>query len=138
MPGFRHPDKIKGQVLAGIREGKTLQTVAAETNVPYRTAADWVQRAREKALAEHRDPMLTDGEYRVAFLAQQINERQLEHLTTKDGDELLKWMVPTNILRGTAIDKVFKSKESRQPNFSGPITIILNAHPSDIVDSDSG
>ena len=133
MPGIHHPDKVKAEVIAGARAGVPLRIVAAETKVPLRTAEEWVQRAKEAALAEGRDPMLIDGEYRVAFLAQQVNERQLEHLTTKEGDELLKWMVPTNILRGTAIDKIMKQPEkSSSPN----ITINVTIQPKPTIEAD--
>ena len=57
MSGFRHPDHLKAEALAGVREGRSLQTIAEETNVPYRTVADWVQRARELAKSEGRDPL---------------------------------------------------------------------------------
>ena len=61
-------------------------------------------------MAENRDPLLVNGEYRRAFMAQQLIEEGMEQLK-ESGEPLHKYLVPLNIIAGTAIDKVMKSQE---------------------------
>ena len=100
------------------RQGMTSVQIKEETNVPAGTAADWIRIARREAQAENRDPMLTDGSYRLAFLGQRIQQSQLEELVKKiENDEsTLPWGVLTNIITGTNTDKLTRREGAVQVN----------------------
>src|SRR3990167_7757219 len=110
MPGSKYPDELRAEAIAGAERGLNSPMIAAETNVPARTVRDWVRLAKEQAQLEDRDPMLVNREYRLAFMAQAINERQLEEIADlADTDKpTIGYILPVNALRGTAIDKVMK------------------------------
>ncbi|MEE9149940.1 MAG: helix-turn-helix domain-containing protein [Candidatus Tectomicrobia bacterium] len=114
MPGTRKPDKLKAKVIEAVRQGEVLPVVAEKLNVVPRTARHWVQQAREEAEATDRDPMLTSGSYRLAFLGQKIQQSQLEELVTMilDGEPTLKtYGLLTNIITNTSVDKVHRAKD---------------------------
>ena len=79
MAGTRYPDKVKAEVIEMARQGEPMRVIAEKRNLPERTAQYWVQQAREEAEAQDRDPMLTSGSYRLAFLGQKIQQSQLDH-----------------------------------------------------------
>src|SRR3990167_6703090 len=113
MPGNQRTTKQKATVLAAARLGTPTPMIAVETNVPARTVRGWLQQAREKAQAENRDPPLYDGEYRLAFMTQELPEQAVESL--KDSDQpLYKYLVPLTVIRGTAIDKIARASQLPQ------------------------
>ena len=113
-----HPDKVKAEVIEAARQGE-MPIVAEKLNVVPRTARHWVQQAREEAEAENRDPMLTDGSYRLAFLGQKIQQSQLEEMVEMilAGQPTLKQFgLVTNVITGTNTDKVQRAKSPSQVN----------------------
>src|SRR3990167_4057775 len=136
MPGSKYPDEVRAQVVAGARAGLPSPRIAAETNVPVRTVREWIAHAKEQAKLENRDPLLVNREYRLAFMAQAINERQLEEIAElADNDKpTVNYILPVNALRGTAIDKVLKNRESSQPQSLTQVLVILNCEsPEDVL-----
>ena len=114
MAGTRYPDKVKAEVIEMARQGESMRVIAEKRNLPERTAQYWVQQAREDAEAENRDPMLTSGSYRLAFLGQKIQQSQLEELVAMimDGNPTLKtYGLLTNIITNTSVDKVHRAKD---------------------------
>lgn len=114
MAGTRKPDKVKAKVIEAVRQGEVLPVVAEKLNVVPRTARYWVQQAREEAEATDRDPMLTSGSYRLAFLGQKIQQSQLEELVSMvmAGEPTLKtYGLLTNIITNTSVDKVHRAKD---------------------------
>ena len=106
----QYDTETKAQVIEDARQGRTSLQISADRGIPASTARTWIGKARDLAIAEDRDPRLTDGEYRLAFLGQQIQQSQLEELTAmvERGESTLKYMVPTNIIKGTSFDKIIK------------------------------
>ncbi len=107
-------DKSKAEVVEMVRQGETLPTVAEKLNVPGRTARHWVKQARDEAEAQDRDPMLTSGSYRLAFLGQKIQQSQLEEMVQMimDGEPTLRQFgLLTNIITNTSVDKVHRAKD---------------------------
>ena len=125
MPS-KYSDEVKAEVLAGARLGRTARQIAAERNLPERTTQEWIHDARELAQAKDRDPFLVDGEYRIAFMTQDLTEQAIESLK-ESGQPLYKYLVPLNIVRGTAIDKVMKQREATQPRDLAQLVIVINA-----------
>ena len=129
MPGSKYPDEVRAQVVAGARAGLPSPRIAAETNVPARTVREWISHAKEQAQLENRDPLLMNREYRLAFMAQAINEHQLEEVAdlADQGKPTTSLILPVNALRGTAIDKVLKQREQSQPQNLAQLVIVINA-----------
>src|SRR3990167_5337564 len=125
MPS-KYSDELKAEVLAGARLGRPAQQIAEERNIPYRTTAEWIHDARELAKSENRAPLLFDGEYRLAFMTQDLTEQAIESLK-ESGEPLHKYLGPLNIVRGTAIDKVLKQREHSQPQNLAQLVIVINA-----------
>jgi len=127
MQGSKYNDSVRAQVLADGELGKTSVSIGRERNLPTSTVGDWLRDAREKAMAENRDPLLVSGEYRRAFMAQQLIEEGMQQLK-ESGEPLHKYLVPLNIIAGTAIDKVMKSQE--KPNIQAQnVTINVYGEP---------
>ena len=120
MPGSKYPDEVRAQVVAGARAGLPSPRIAAETNVPARTVREWITHAKEQAQLENRDPLLMNREYRLAFMAQAINEHQLEEIAdlADQGKPTTNLVIPVNALRGTSIDKIMKDRDIRVRNRS--------------------
>ena len=96
------------------RQGEPMRVIAEKRNLPERTAQYWVQQAREEAEAQDRDPMLTSGSYRLAFLGQKIQQSQLEELVQMimEGEPTLRtYGLLTNIITNTSVDKVHRAKD---------------------------
>ncbi len=114
MAGTRYPDKVKAEVIEMARQGEPMRVIAEKRNLPERTAQYWVQQAREEAEAQDRDPMLTSGSYRLAFLGQKIQQSQLEELVQMimEGEPTLRtYGLLTNIITNTSVDKVHRAKD---------------------------
>ena len=114
MAGTRYPDKVKAEVIEMARQGEPMRVIAEKRNLPERTAQYWVQQAREEAEAQDRDPMLTSGSYRLAFLGQKIQQSQLEEMVRMimDGEPTLRqYGLLTNIITNTSVDKVHRAKD---------------------------
>ena len=133
MPS-QYSDEVRAAVISDGELGRPARQIAEERNVSVRTTQEWLADARAKAVAENRDPMLVDGEYRRAFMAQQLTEEALQSLKAS-GDPLHKYLVPLNIIAGTAIDKVFKSREQPLPQNLTQVLIILNANTPEEVEA---
>src|SRR3990167_1904401 len=129
MPGSKYPDEVRAQVAAAARAGLPSPRIAAETNVPARTVREWITHAKEQAQLENRDPLLMNREYRLAFMAQAINEHQLEEVAdlADQGKPTTSLILPVNALRGTAIDKVLKQREQSKPQNLAQLVIVINA-----------
>jgi len=114
----RYPAKVKAEVIEAARQGEG-PIVAEKLNVPARSARRWIQDARAEAEATDRDPMLTSGSYRLAFLGQKIQQSQLEELVSMvmAGEPTLKtYGLLTNIITNTSVDKVHRAKDGAQVN----------------------
>ena len=122
MPS-QYSTETKAEVIEMSRQGVTTPQIAQKLDIPRRTANQWLKIARDLAIAEDRDPLLVDGEYRLAFLGQRIQESQLEELAgmIERGESTLKYMVPTNITKGTSYDKIMK-----QPTTIQAQSIVIN------------
>jgi transposase-like protein len=112
----QYSTQVKAEVIEMSRQGVTTPQIAQKLDVPRRTLSDWLKAARDLALAEDRDPRLVDGEYRLAYMGQQIQEAQLEELAAKidAGESVLNYIIPVNALKGTSIDKVAKQPTTIQ------------------------
>ena len=95
------------QALALIRLGKPASHVAQELHLPERTVQHWGQRWREIA-EEEGDKILTDEDYRLSIRTSQLIHDALDQMEGRD--DLWKYLVPLNVIRGTAIDKIIKRK----------------------------
>ena len=126
MPS-QYSDEVRAAVISDGELGRTSVQIGRERNLPVSTVSDWLRDSRAKATAENRDPMLVDGEYRRAFMAQQLTEEALQSLKAS-GDPLHKYLVPLNIIAGTAIDKVFKSREQPLPQNLTQVLVVLNCN----------
>ncbi len=113
MPS-QYSTETKAEVIEMGRQGTPSRQIARKLSVPLRTAQDWLQHARELAIAEDRDPRLVDGEYRLAYMGQMIQESQLNELADMigRGESTLKYGLLTNVIKGTSIDKVQKQPVS--------------------------
>src|SRR3990172_1304002 len=125
MPS-KYSDELKAEVLADARLGRPTSQIGMERNLPRTTIQDWIHDAKELARSENRDPLLFDGEYRIAFMTQDLTEQAIESLK-ESGEPLHKYLVPLNIIRGTAIDKVMRQKEQSQPQNLAQLVIVVNA-----------
>ena len=125
MPS-KYSDELKAEVLADARLGRPTSQIGMERNLPRTTIQDWIHDAKELARSENRDPLLFDGEYRIAFMTQDLTEQAIESLK-ESGEPLHKYLVPLNIVRGTAIDKVLKQREQSQPQNLAQLVIVVNA-----------
>ena len=126
MPS-KYSDELKAEVLADARLGRPTSQIGLERNLPRTTIQDWIHHAKELARSENRDPLLFDGEYRIAFMTQDLTEQAIESLK-ESGEPLHKYLVPLNIIRGTAIDKVMRQKEQSQPQNLAQLVIVINAN----------
>jgi hypothetical protein len=61
--------------------------------------------------AEEGDKILTDEDYRLAVRTSQLLHDALDQMEGKE--DLWKYLVPLNIVRGTAIDKILKRQEAK-------------------------
>jgi hypothetical protein len=61
--------------------------------------------------AEEGDKILTDEDYRLAVRTSQLLHDALDQMEGKE--DLWKYLVPLNIVRGTSIDKIIKRKEAK-------------------------
>ncbi len=125
MNTSQYDTETKAQVLDDARRGRTSLQISADHGIPASTARTWIGKARKLAIAEDRDPRLVDGEYRLAYMGQLIQESQLNDLAEmiERGESTLKYMVPTNITKGTSYDKI--QKESAPANPGGVIVNII-------------
>lgn len=134
-------DTQRARVIAAARIGEPLREVAVKEDIPERTVQQWVHDAKLKAAAEGRDPLLVDGEYRIAFMAQTLTEGALNSLA-ESGEPLHKYLVPLNIVRGTAVDKVLKARDGDAPTHLTQVLIIRESPPAlappDVVDALEG
>ncbi len=110
MPS-QYSTETKAEVIEMARQGVATPQIARKLDIPRRTANQWLKIARDLAIAEDRDPRLVDGEYRLAYMGQMIQESQLNELAEmiERGESTLKYMVPTNITKGTSFDKIQKN-----------------------------
>lgn len=133
---FHFPDmpskfdtETKAKALGLARLGKTSPHIAAEikavdsVDVPERTIREWVHEARELAISDDRDRLLVDGEYRLAMQTQALTDAAVDSLVDS-GEPLHKYLVPLNIVRGTAIDKILRSRERHAPTTAIQINVV--------------
>jgi len=133
MPS-QYETKVPAEVLADARLGKTGRQIATERNLPERTTQHWLKAAREKAQAENRDPLLYDGEYRLAFMTQELTEQAVESLKDS-GQPLYKYLVPLNVVRGTAIDKIARASQLPQVSIQADkLLIVLNSPKPELLE----
>ena len=128
--GSQYSTETKAEVIEMSRQGVTSPQIAQKLGVPRRTASDWLKAARDLAIAEDRDPRLVDGEYRLAYMGQQIQEAQLRELAAKidAGESVLHYIIPVNAVKGTSMDKVHNVLRHPQPTIQAQnVLIVLNA-----------
>jgi hypothetical protein len=127
----QYDTETKAQALALLELGKPASHVAQEMRVPERTVSRWAMRWRQMA-AEEGDRLLTDEDYRLAVRTSQLLHDALDQMEGKE--DLWKYLVPLNIVRGTAIDKILKRQEPKyQPSLQAQkITInFISQKPPD-------
>jgi hypothetical protein len=113
MPS-QYDTETKAQALALLELGKPASHVAQEMSIPERTVSRWAMRWREMA-AEEGDRILTEEDYRLAVRTSQLLHDALDQMEGKE--DLWKYLVPLNIVRGTSIDKILKRQEPKyQPS----------------------
>ncbi len=136
MPS-QYDTETKAQALALLELGKPARHVAQEMAIPERTCQRWAVRWRQMA-AEEGDKILTDEDYRLAVRTSQLLHDALDQMEGKE--DLWKYLVPLNIVRGTSIDKILKRQEPKyQPNLQAQnITInFISQSPPDQEDHDT-
>ncbi len=106
----QYDTETKAQALALLELGKPASQVAQEMSIPERTCQRWAMRWRQMA-AEEGDKILTDEDYRLAVRTSQLLHDALDQMEGKE--DLWKYLVPLNIVRGTSIDKILKRKEAK-------------------------
>ena len=120
----------KAEVIDMSRQGNTSVQIGKETGLPVSTVGDWVRAARDLAIAEDRDPLLVNGEYRLAFLGQVIQQSQLAELLAmiERGESTLKYGLLTNVIKGTSMDKAHNALRHPPPTIQAQnVLIVLNA-----------
>lgn len=125
----QYDTETKAQALTLLELGKPASHVAGELKLPERTVQHWAQRWRRIA-AEEGDRILTDDDYRLALRVGELIHDALDQMV--DRDDLYKYLVPLNIIRGTAIDKILKRREAKHQPPAIPsqnVLIIVNAQP---------
>ena len=106
----QYDTETKAQALALLELGNPASHVAQELSIPERTVSRWAGRWRQMA-AEEGDRILTDEDYRLAVRTSQLLHDALDQMEGKE--DLWKYLVPLNIVRGTSIDKILKRKEAK-------------------------
>ena len=106
----QYDTETKAQALALLELGQPASHVAQEMSIPERTVSRWAGRWRQMA-AEEGDRLITDEDYRLAVRTSQLLHDALDQMEGKE--DLWKYLVPLNIVRGTSIDKILKRKEAR-------------------------
>ncbi len=135
----QYDTETKAQALALLELGKPASHVAQEMAIPERTCQRWAMRWREMA-AEEGDKILTDEDYRLAVRTSQLLHDALDQMEGKE--DLWKYLVPLNIVRGTAIDKILKRQEPKyQPSLQAQkitINFISQKNPNspDVVEGE--
>ena len=121
----QYDTETKAQALALLELGKPASHVAQEVRIPERTVSRWAMRWREMA-AQEGDRLLTEEDYRLAVRTSQLLHDALDQMEGRD--DLHKYLVPLNIVRGTAIDKILKRKEAKNlPVQAQNVLIVVNA-----------
>ncbi len=119
----QYDTETKAQALALLELGKPASHVAQEMSIPERTVSRWAGRWREMA-AEEGDRILTDEDYRLAVRTSQLLHDALDQMEGKE--DLWKYLVPLNVVRGTAIDKILKRQEPKYQSSAPAQTININ------------
>ncbi len=119
----QYDTETKAQALALLELGKPASHVAQEMSIPERTCQRWAMRWREMA-AEEGDKILTDEDYRLAVRTSQLLHDALDQMEGKE--DLWKYLVPLNIVRGTAIDKILKRQEPKYQSARQPQGVTVN------------
>jgi hypothetical protein len=135
MPS-QYDTETKAQALALLELGKPASHVAQEMSIPERTVSRWAMRWREMA-AEEGDRILTEEDYRLAVRTSQLLHDALDQMEGKE--DLWKYLVPLNIVRGTSIDKILKRQEPKyQPSAQAQnITInFISQKPPDVIEGE--
>lgn len=122
-----YDDEVRAQAQALMRQGKTALATSEELSIPHRTVCNWYGRWREVA-RETEDRELYDDDYRIVRKAGDLIHDGLDQL--KGRDDIYKFLVPLNIVRGTPEDKILKRQEPKYGmalKSTGPIVIVCNA-----------
>ncbi len=134
MPS-QYDTETKAQALALLELGKPASHVAQEMSLPERTVSRWAMRWRQMA-AEEGDRILTEEDYRLAVRTSQLLHDALDQMEGKE--DLWKYLVPLNIVRGTAIDKILKRQEPKYaPAVQAQnVLIVLNAKEPETIEGE--
>lgn len=133
MPS-QYDTETQAQALALLEMGKPASHVASEMSLPERTVSRWALRWREMA-ADEGDKLLTDEDYRLAVRTSQLLHDALDQMEGRE--DLWKYLVPLNIVRGTSIDKILKRKEAKQPPVAAQnVLIVVNAQPPEPIEGE--
>ena len=127
MVSHLYSDEQRSQAQALMRQGKTALAAADELGIPDRTVSNWFERWRAVA-RETEDRELYDDDYRIARKSGGIIHEGLDQLQGRD--DVYKFLVPLNIIRGTSVDKILKRQEPKYGlsiKATGPIVIVTNA-----------
>lgn len=129
----QYDTETKAQALALLELGNPASHVAQELSIPERTVSRWAGRWRQMA-AEEGDRILTDEDYRLAVRTSQLLHDALDQMEGKE--DLWKYLVPLNIVRGTSIDKILKRKEAKQPVQATNVLIVVNAQKPETIEGE--
>ena len=130
----QYDTEIKAQALTLLRLGKPASHIAVELEIPERTVSHWALRWREIA-AEEGDKELSDEDYRLSLRVGELIHEALDQLEGRE--DLYKYLVPLNIVRGTSIDKILKRKEAKHPPVKAEnVLIIVNAQKPETIEGE--
>ena len=127
MVSHLYDDNQRSWAQALMRQGKSALEAAVLLNIPGSTVGNWFQRWRVVG-RETEDRELYDDDYRIARKAGGIIHEGLDQLQGRD--DVYKFLVPLNIIRGTSEDKILKRQEPKyglMVKATGPIVIVTNA-----------
>ena len=124
----------KAQALTLLRLGKPASHVAVELEIPERTVSHWALRWREIA-AEEGDKTLSDEDYRLSIRVGELIHEALDQMEGRE--DLYKYLVPLNIVRGTSIDKILKRREAKHPPAQAQnVLIVVNAQRPETIEGE--
>ena len=129
----KYPAEIVGMARALLVQGHHLRGAEAIIKESYgygpsdTAIQEWSQ-AWKPDLRLEQDEAILDSARRHVLKGDALTERVLDHLRTVPDAQLVKLLVPLNILTGTKTDKLLRSKQGPALiSSSGPIMIVINA-----------
>jgi len=117
------------EALALVMQGYSYDRAEAELRSRWGSApaSMTIQRwaVGNQEVTQARQQAIVDNEMHIAHAAGQLVSRALDSLHERSNDELVKHLVPLNIVLGTAVDKLIRMAPVR-PAPTSPIFIFLD------------